>query len=140
MKTDSIILTEIDSHDAYLRYREQNAEELQRRIHIERTLSACKKPFSMPGFCYICNRDVKFDVNYTHSFQWEGELTPNYREHLTCSGCGFNNRMRASIHILEQKLRSKGKVYITEQITPLFKLLSKRFGNVVGSFSNHFLA
>jgi SAM-dependent methyltransferase len=133
MNTELLVFTEIDSHEAYLRYREQNAEELQRRLTIERTLSAGKKPFCVPGFCYICNRHVEFRVDYSHSFEWEGELTPNYREHLSCSGCGFNNRMRASVHVLDQKLKSKGRVYITEQITPLFKLLKKRIGKVVGS-------
>lgn len=133
MNTDLLTFTDIDSHDAYVHYREQNAEELRRRVTIERALSASKKPFSVPGFCYLCNKDVEFRVDYSHSFQWEGELTPNYREHLTCSGCGFNNRMRASVQVLEQKLKPKGSIYITEQITPLFTLLRKRIGNVVGS-------
>jgi len=133
MNTDLLIFTGINTHDAYVHYKEQNVEELRRRVTIERALSASKNAFSVPGFCYICNKDVEFRVDYSHSFQWEGELTPNYREHLTCSGCGFNNRMRASVHVLEQKIKPKGSIYITEQITPLFTLLRKRIGNVVGS-------
>jgi SAM-dependent methyltransferase len=120
---------------AYRRYREDASVELANRTAREIELARTGKTFSLPGFCYICQRQVNFIVDFEYTTQWHGSLVPIYREKMNCEKCGFNNRMRAAIQILEKiaKPRANGEIYLTEQITPMYKLLSARYSKVVGS-------
>ncbi|MDG0980800.1 MAG: methyltransferase domain-containing protein [Halieaceae bacterium] len=129
----NLVIDEIADYESYCQYRERNATEYAKRYAAEKALASTKQEFSVPGWCYLCQKEVKFAVGYEHSFQWEGELMPNFREYLSCSCCGFGNRMRAIVHVLEQRLKLSGEVYITEQVTALYSLLKKRITNVVGS-------
>lgn len=64
----------------------------------------------------------------------DGVVYPVLRECLVCCDCGFNSRMRSTVHILEQLLPPDAQIYMTEQVTPLFTLMRERsHGNVVGS-------
>ena len=129
----NLVIDEIADYESYYRYRERNAKEYAKRYATEKALASNKQAFTVPGWCCLCQKEVEFAVNYEHSFQWEGELMPNFREHLSCSSCGFGNRMRAIVHVLEQRLKPSGEIYITEQVTALYDLLKKRLDNVTGS-------
>ena len=89
----------------------------------------------MDGWCVVCQREAQFQVNFEYSHEVDGELTPNWRERLICPHCGLNNRMRASMHILQQECAppSGAALYITEQTTSLFRALHHRYPGIVGS-------
>ena len=60
---------------------------------------------------------------------------PNWREHLSCRKCGLSMRLRAALDLIHSQicLKHDSNIYLTEQFTPLFKLLKDRYPNLVGS-------
>ncbi|HEY7883659.1 MAG TPA: class I SAM-dependent methyltransferase, partial [Cellvibrionaceae bacterium] len=62
-------------------------------------------------------------------------LTPNWRERLICPLCQLNNRTRAAIDIFQQTCKSskRSRIYLTEQLTPLYQWFSARFPQAIGS-------
>jgi SAM-dependent methyltransferase len=91
-------------------------------------------PFAVRGTCAVCRGPTEFQVGYGHCFvRPDGTRVPNWREQLLCPGCGLNNRMRAAYQLLQERLGRTGALYLTEQVTPLFRAVSARFGQVVGS-------
>jgi hypothetical protein len=105
------------------------------REHYERSLARDTKPFSVEAYCYPCRKEVPLRVNYEYSYVRDGVRLPNWREHLVCPRCKLNNRMRASIHLFEQIVKPgrNSSLYITEQITLLYRWLSRNYRNVRGS-------
>ena len=91
--------------------------------------------FVVPGFCWVDQRAVSFSVDFLYGTRIEGRMVPNWRETLLCPICHFNNRQRAAIHLFEIHCRAAPKacVYITEQISPVYRWLSAYYPNVVGS-------
>lgn len=90
--------------------------------------------FAVPGVCAVCRAPAEFQVGYAHCFvRPDGARVPNWREHLSCPGCGLNNRMRAAFHFMQERVDRAGSLYLTEQVTPLFRAVSARFGRAVGS-------
>lgn len=82
----------------------------------------------------MCDGPRSFLIDY----QYGGDrqtLRPNFRERLVCPTCSLNNRMRACIHLLERNLSSQlsTTIYVTEQATPLFAALDRRFPHIIGS-------
>lgn len=91
-------------------------------------------PFTVRGTCSACRAAVDFQVGYEHCFVLaDGARLPNWREHLLCPGCRLNNRMRAAFHFLLERVDRAGALYLTEQVTPLFRAVSAKFGRAVGS-------
>ena len=88
--------------------------------------------FSVEGFCGVCRRPSSFWVDFDYAFPTEPRR-PNWRERLCCRHCSLNNRMRAALHYLDQSLPEGGAVYVTEQTTPLYQLLARRYAGAVGS-------
>lgn len=127
--------TRLGSLEDLRAHRSRAAQEMRRRRAVERALMTGGEPFTVPGYCWICGRPVDFEVDYTYSYPVDGVLTPNWREHLHCLGCDLYNRMRATIHFFEERLAPSpaASIYLTEQTTPLFRCLSGRYPNVVGS-------
>lgn len=126
----------LDSLAAYRDYQTVAAGQLRRRGALERELaSSAADRFTVVGHCWVCGRSVDLRVDYSYSFSVGGVHVPNWREHLLCPGCHLNNRMRATIHFLEERLAPPphAVIYLTEQMTPLFRSLSQRHPNVVGS-------
>jgi hypothetical protein len=94
-------------------------------------------PFEVEGHCIVCGQNRHFRVGsmYASGRYPDGRFVPNWREHLDCLSCGFVNRIRATIHILEQEVAPtpNSEIYITEQVTPLFRWFADRFSSVTGS-------
>jgi len=91
-------------------------------------------PFTVRGTCAVCRGPAEFQVGYGHCFVLpDGARAPNWREQLSCPGCGLNNRMRAAFQFLQERLDPAAALYLTEQVTPLFRAVSARFGQAVGS-------
>jgi SAM-dependent methyltransferase len=100
----------------------------------ERALVRPEPVFAVPGHCWVCRRGSSFQVSYAHGFTADdGTCTPNWREHLTCPGCGLNNRMRAALMFMTEATDPAGAVYLTEQVTPLYRAAAARFRRLAGS-------
>ncbi|MES1225510.1 MAG: hypothetical protein ABUT20_59070, partial [Bacteroidota bacterium] len=90
-----------------------------------------KKVFTVRGISYPANEYVDFKADYLYS---DG-ININWRERLVCPVTGLNNRVRSCIHILDLELTPypDSVIYVTEQVTPLFTFLQKKFQNLLGS-------
>ena len=66
---------------------------------------------------------------------WYPEIGYIYREALSCRKIGLNARMRAAVQYYKEFLvkKSNPKVYITEQITPMFDYLKRHIPLLEGS-------
>src|SRR6185436_3444994 len=55
--------------------------------------------------------------------------------HLKCPACGLNNRMRALVHLLEERLAvpTVARTYINEQQTPCYRWMAARYPSIIGS-------
>lgn len=87
--------------------------------------------FTVSGFSYPAGRTVDFAVDFRFSSQ--GRV--NWRERLVCPITGLNNRMRAAFHLLhlEASPYPDDAVYISEQVTPLYRFLAPRVCNLTAS-------
>lgn len=55
------------------------------------------------------------------------------REYLCCEICGLNSRIRAGILLLLDLAPEATRIYMTEQVTPAFAWMQKRYPDVLGS-------
>jgi SAM-dependent methyltransferase len=90
---------------------------------------------SLPGFCGVCREPQAFAIVRGVGTAADGGADINWRETLTCPGCGLNNRSRAALHFVTEKLRASpaSRIYIAEQATPVYAWLRQRFPHIVGS-------
>jgi SAM-dependent methyltransferase len=94
-----------------------------------------KPPVQFLGFCGICSewKQLKLTANNS-TITPDGGIHFAYSETCVCEECNTNSRMRAAIEILEALGASTtSAIYLTEQATNLFKVLSKKFSNLIGS-------
>jgi len=89
-------------------------------------------PFTVPGYSYTAGRQVDFLVDFQHSGN-SGQV--NWRERVCCPKTYFNNRMRATFHLfdLEMAPYPDSRIYLTEQVTPIYSYFADRFPGTVGS-------
>lgn len=85
---------------------------------------------SLRGECNVCGKEVEFEV-----LRPEGGAPINWRETVSCPSCGLIARWRASVHMFETLLDPAigDRVYVTEELTALFKVLRDRHPGAVGS-------
>jgi SAM-dependent methyltransferase len=128
---------EIRSLEGYQQHCRDLGTEHARRWQLELSLLGKSDPIATPGYCHVCAQDRLFSTDFLYSSHVTktGQKIPNWRERVICPGCGLNNRMRGAIHLLEQYCRANpsSAIFATEQVTPLFAALAKRFPNAVGS-------
>lgn len=91
--------------------------------------------FELNGFCWVCQREVKFKVDYFYAFEQDGIKVPNWRERLVCERCGLNNRLRAAFHMFQYQCspETTSRIYMTEQRSLFFKQCKKFYRNTIGS-------
>ena len=121
------------SYKEYLSHSARDRGRLSRHQSIiESFVPAIPKEFAVSGYSYTASREVMFHVDFQHSGT-SGRVI--WRERVCCPITGFNNRMRATIHIfdLEMEAYPDSSIYITEQVTPIFRYFSENFPNVIGS-------
>lgn len=124
-----------DTLKSYRTHLEANQTSHDARWTQELELARGQIPFTVSGWCYPCQKNVEFRVDFEYSStRINGSLVPNWRERVLCS-CELNNRTRASIQIIDEILSAKShhQIYIAEQVTPLYRMLKTRFPNLVGS-------
>lgn len=131
-----LYISELQSYEAYNHHTTQKREKTLADWSFEKSLvSDNLSEFSFKGFCYVCDKCVKFKVDYQYHYKVNGITMPNWRERLICPRCQLNNRMRATIQIFVQKYNphKKSSIYLTEQTTLLYKWFEKKYDNVCGS-------
>lgn len=126
------------SFEEFQAQRRNNSASVEGRKKYEEASIPDHKVFYRDGFCHVCGERQQFQVSQMYASgrrSAEGQLIPNWREHLNCMSCGIVNRTRGSLKILDQEFAPSpdSQIYITEQVTPLFEILNRRFANVVGS-------
>jgi SAM-dependent methyltransferase len=129
-------ITRVQSYAAYVCYAQSMVSEYERRQAVEHSLAKREEPFYVSGYCFVCDRESLFLSDYKYAFVNErGDRIPNWRERLVCPGCRMNNRLRASIQVFVQACTpgDGSAIYITEQTTPLFQWMKKRFVHTCGS-------
>lgn len=129
---------EIRSLEEYAARRETSKERQELRRETEMSFVRRDQPsFAVDGVCFFCDRRAEFVSTLLYSVEKtaEGESIPNWREHMGCSHCGQCNRVRASLHLLYDKLRPPpdASIYLTEQATHLYQSMRERHINLVGS-------
>ena len=90
-----------------------------------------EQSFELQGYSFEAVSEVKFLVD----FQYSTFPKVNWRERVICPVTSFNNRTRYSLMILEMYLgiSRNDKIYIMEQVTPLFPYLKNKYPNLIGS-------
>ena len=90
--------------------------------------------YSIEGVCIVCGGSRPLLVDYTSGGDRKARR-PVFRERLSCPTCNLNSRMRGYMHIIEENifLPETAAVYVTEQTTPLFPVLQRRFPLIIGS-------
>ncbi len=125
----------LSSLEDYKLYSGDRHAEYKKRRQFEAGLISDEKPFVVGGYCYVCRQKTFFEVDYSYSYVKDGIRVPNWREHLKCPVCGLSSRMRASVHLFERLMRpdENSRIYMSEQTTPLYRMLSARYKKLVGS-------
>ena len=108
--------------------------EYEERRQIMRELGTATAPIVTTGYCIACARPRRFKTDHVAP-GLDPSVVPNWREGLICRGCSLNSRMRASIHLLLWALgpEPRSRIYLTEQITALYRWVKLRFPDAVGS-------
>jgi SAM-dependent methyltransferase len=104
---------------------------------------AAAADFLVDGYCRACEAPTTFAVDRRFGATETAEgWTPNWRERLTCAGCGLNNRQRAVVAAIKSAVAARGEgappsLYATEQITVLFRWLSAHLPGVASTGSEY---
>ena len=124
---DSVLLTSGHLHNPPL---------MQWQREVVRQWNFVEHFSSVSGYCSICGTNVQFTVN----LQWGGGYNlqnipqPNWRERVNCTLCGFNQRFRSSILIINHIAESRNsRIWIAEQVTPVYRTLKALYPNLIGS-------
>ena len=122
----------LKSFDQYKEHVERNRANYEFEKNYESSIiKRGRREFTVRGISYPANQYVEFKVDYLYS---DGQNI-NWRERLVCPVTSLNNRLRSCVHILDFELGPypDSAIYMTEQVTPLYQFLSKKFNNVTGS-------
>lgn len=128
-----MIIHRIRNKKEYDEYKTRNSASLEKHVlYLSSVLPNDEKEFYVPGYSYTAKKQVNFIVDFQHSGQ-KGQV--NWRERVCCPETYFNNRMRATFHLFdfEMDAYSDGKIYITEQVTPIYTYFADNFSDIVGS-------
>ena len=129
---------DLRSRDAYLQLKEVISAELIARRKLELSLiEQDKDSFLIKGFCAVCGGPSTFNTSFMYAYEHteDGRPVPNWREHLDCTTCRMQNRIRAALHLFYALMHPTptAKIYITEQMTAMFRWLKTRHPELEGS-------
>ena len=87
------------------------------------------QPMHLRRNCAVCDteRAMLVDMEWG-GVERDGYRHPNWRERLTCDGCGLNNRQRlmASLVLAELANQPNGFVYFMEEVTPIIRVIREQ--------------
>lgn len=75
----------------------------------------------LQGYCHACAAQRTFVVDFAYS---DG-VHINWRERVVCEACGLNNRLRATLKVLDTLGRGR-QGYLTEHLTPFARYMRER--------------
>lgn len=106
-----------------------------RLVEIEAVISdmvikSARKRIAYPGKCQICKKKINLLLDNQYS---GSPLKVNFRERLVCPICRLNNRQRVMARLVLDEVPAGSKVYLTEQVTPMYQCLKKYYDDFVGS-------
>lgn len=135
-KFPELEIAEIHSFEDYKNHAHVHSDDHFAIWSFEKSLIPCvPKPFTLDGYCYICQRKVDFLIDFKFAFDCAGELLPNWRDRVLCPNCRLNNRMRATKHVFDRlcRPRPQASIFIAEQTTPLYDCFKQTFPDIQGS-------
>lgn len=103
--------------------------EMEEVLH-NMVLGTKRKRIWYPGRCQVCREKVNLLIDNLYS---EGPTKVNFRERMVCPVCKLNNRQRAMVRMVIDEIDSDSRVYLTEQVTPVYKTFRKYHKNLIGS-------
>lgn len=135
--SSDVSMREFRSFREYRYWLDEAESHLGPRLNTERELLQQQESWTIDAFCFPCQaeRALSADYLYGGDIGPYGLRWPNWRERLTCPGCDLNNRMRAAVHFLYERVHANpaDAIYITEQVTPLYRWLAARHQHLIGS-------
>ncbi|MEA9598530.1 class I SAM-dependent methyltransferase [Polynucleobacter sp. AP-Sanab-80-C2] len=123
----------IRSYDEFAAHALRNKNSIDAHtIYLDQVTPPGSSEFTVSGYSYPAGKQVEFLVDFQHS--GDGNRV-NWRERVCCPKTYFNNRMRATFHLfdIEMEPYPDSKLYITEQITPIYTYFAEKFPNTIGS-------
>ena len=126
-------LYRLRSFEEYARYAERDADGFA--VHLSEleqlTPSDSTEPFEFTGYSYTAGCQVDFRAEFTSG----DPPFVNWRETLNCPLTAFNSRMRSTIHLvdIEAELFPSSRIYLTEQVTPMYRHFHQAYPGTVGS-------
>lgn len=133
LKRPIMKLFRLRTFDEYVAYSRRVSSLLEEHEEYLRSITPAERiPFSVQGFSYTAQKQVEFLVDYKHAGETAGVV---WRERVSCPKTNFNNRMRATFHLFDIEMEPYPdlSLYISEQLTPIYKNFKKIFPNTVGS-------
>jgi hypothetical protein len=130
------LFTNCSSLGEYESFISEHKRLLQSRAAFQMRIIPSDEYFRMKGYCVACKRETYFLGDFLYSRVGpNGERIPNWRERLVCKHCKMPNRVRAVIDFLEHTvtLDNTHAIYVTEQASPFYRFLKRRYPNTYGS-------
>ncbi len=132
-----LTFTAIHSQDEYRAYLERMQPAYEKRRLVEQLLCGRQDEFRIYGYNALIREMVDYWVSYAYGKVADGRRFPNYREMMICPITGLSCRIRATLLSVEHFLGRnalKGKdVYLTEQVTRVYKYFKSVHPRTVGS-------
>lgn len=141
------------SHTEFVTSLTANNHKYEERLLAEKmisNLSMKENKITLTGYCDCCGTQTEMTANWNfseaslnhkayvfnhaHYADWYGKVLL-FREHLSCSTCGLNNRQRGIFYAIEAlglDCRTLD-IYVYEQTTPFYAELAKKNSKVIGS-------
>jgi len=138
LRTNDYAFERIGSYSAYMRHLQRTENERARRAELELGLIPVdEESFLIDGYCVNCDDASQFRVSFMYSCQTTptGRPIPNWREHLDCVKCGFINRARGIMQLVNHVLHvpQTSRIYLTERTTRQYHWFEEHFNNVTGT-------
>ena len=138
MLNQELSLIELHSIDEYVAYSLANQEDYrQKHLIVEELLADAQSSgaqengeLKISGVSFPAKRDTQFELS------GGSETTDiNWRESLICPITMTNNRQRAAAHFfaLQCEASPLDIIWVSEQVTPLYRVIDQRFPNTIGS-------
>lgn len=127
-----MIVNRVTSLAEYLNHRHRTETIRASCRDLEDSLSPkWRRPFLVRGWSYPARRQVWFRVDFSRL----PDGTVNWREQLRCPVTKLNNRMRAAVQLFDMICGpyADERIYLSEQVTPLFQIFKRRYLDVIGS-------
>jgi len=128
--TNNVVLQECRSRNDFEDYIFRNGDYFKKLDALESSYANFVLPCYFQAYSYPAQDVTQMLVDA----EWSGDGNINWRERLVCSSTGFNNRMRAIIHIVSELflISENSDVFISEFTTPLYSYFASRC-KLVGS-------